>query len=237
MASSCWPHRQVLVGKLSIFVVTILALLFIPFIPMVCPRDGSLSHIHCKHNKPSHLHHSHPQVSDQLYIFTHKIMSYFAPPIVVIFFLGLCWYRANGLFLTFASTPLPSSIVSFSCINLKFPPRRLFLLLPHFSYMATRCSNFRSCSFVLWLCGWGASLQLGDSVPRCPGKSFRRVLFGVGTLFSFFQYAFPFHPSQLENQLGVLFVKSNFLNFVGVFLLACFTLQVCLGVHYHPLLV
>jgi SSS family solute:Na+ symporter len=61
--------EYVLVGRIAGIVVTLVGVLWIPLVQLL---------------------------SQQLYIYTHKVMSYTAPPIAVVFLFGILWKRANA---------------------------------------------------------------------------------------------------------------------------------------------
>jgi Na+/proline symporter len=61
--------EYVLVGRIAGVVVTLVGVMWIPLVQLL---------------------------SQQLYIYTHKVMSYTAPPIAVVFLMGILWRRANA---------------------------------------------------------------------------------------------------------------------------------------------
>ncbi|KAL0479791.1 SLC5A, partial [Acrasis kona] len=61
--------EYVLVGRIAGVVVTIVGIAWIPLVQLL---------------------------SQQLYIYTHKVMSYTAPPIAIVFLLGILWRRSNS---------------------------------------------------------------------------------------------------------------------------------------------
>ncbi len=69
-ASEEAPHYEyVIVGRIAGALITVLGILWIPLVPLL---------------------------SEELYVYTHKIMSYMAPPISIVFLFGVCFKRVNG---------------------------------------------------------------------------------------------------------------------------------------------
>lgn len=138
------PRRRVWVGRLSCLGVTLLSLLVVPFIPLI---------------------------SNQLYIYTHKVMSYFAPPIAVIFVNGLLWWRFSGLFCLlhfffFFPLFLFISVSIYFIFSLRF-----YLSLPYLSvvlYPSSELFDDRtiwSLRSHLWFHCWALTVCFGN---RCP---------------------------------------------------------------------
>lgn len=66
---TCSEYEYVIVGKIAGSLITVLGILWIPLVPLL---------------------------SQELYVYTHKIMSYMAPPISIVFLFGVCFKRVNA---------------------------------------------------------------------------------------------------------------------------------------------
>jgi SSS family transporter len=65
----CNRYEYVIVGRIAGTLITVLGVLWIPLVPLL---------------------------SEELYIYTHKVMSYMAPPISIVFLFGVCSKRVNA---------------------------------------------------------------------------------------------------------------------------------------------
>lgn len=66
----CSGYEYVVVGRIAGVVITLLGILWIPLVPLL---------------------------SQELYVYTHKVMSYMAPPISIVFLFGVCIKRVNSI--------------------------------------------------------------------------------------------------------------------------------------------
>jgi SSS family solute:Na+ symporter len=66
---TCSEYEYVIVGKIAGSLITVFGILWIPLVPLL---------------------------SQELYVYTHKVMSYMAPPISIVFLFGVCFKRVNA---------------------------------------------------------------------------------------------------------------------------------------------
>jgi len=141
LTTSTNSNEYVLVGRIAAIVITIMGIAWIPLVPLL---------------------------SQQLYIYTHKIMSYFAPSIAIVFLFGVLIPRVNHY--GALATLLSGLVIGMSRLILELvyattAPQDMFILLQWFVKM-----NFLH--FSAFFAAWSmAVLVLVSLITKKPSES------------------------------------------------------------------